>query len=94
MMPIYKAAIREIENDEELRARQRSTSQNSTTNGLIERIVENWLTSATERSFQIPFCQLLSAQGEKLVYIATHGQFEKGKMSSLNCPMDGFAPIK
>jgi hypothetical protein len=46
---------------------------------LIERIVENWLSSANERSFQIPFCQLLSAQGEKLVYIASHGQFEKGK---------------
>jgi hypothetical protein len=46
---------------------------------LIERIVENWLTSASERSFQIPFCQLLSAQGERLLYIATHGQFEKGK---------------
>ena len=46
---------------------------------MIERIVENWLTSASERSFQIPFCQLLSAQGEKLVYIASHGQFEKGK---------------
>jgi hypothetical protein len=46
---------------------------------LIERIVENWLSSASERSFQIPFCQLLSAQGEKLVYIASHGQFEKGK---------------
>lgn len=37
------------------------------------------MTSASERSFQIPFCQLLSAQGEKLVYIASHGQFEKGK---------------
>jgi hypothetical protein len=37
------------------------------------------LISANERSFQIPFCQLLSAQGEKLVYIASHGQFEKGK---------------
>ena len=46
---------------------------------MIERIIENWLTSASERSFQIPFCQLLSAQGEKLLYIASHGQFEKGK---------------
>ena len=54
-------------------------SENSTATGLIERIVENWLTSASERTFQIPFCQLLSAKGEKLLYIATHGQFEKGK---------------
>jgi hypothetical protein len=52
---------------------------NNTTSGLIERIVENWLTSASERSFQIPFCQLLSAQGETLLYIASHGPFEKGK---------------
>ncbi len=51
----------------------------NTTTGLIERIVENWLTSASERSFQIPFCQLISAQGERLVYIASHGPFEKGK---------------
>jgi hypothetical protein len=55
------------------------TSQSNTTSGLIERIVENWLTSASERSFQIPFCQLLSSQGERLLYIASHGQFEKGK---------------
>jgi hypothetical protein len=55
------------------------TLTGNTTIGLIERIVENWLTSASERSLQIPFCQLLSAQGEKLLYIASHGQFEKGK---------------
>jgi hypothetical protein len=48
-------------------------------NGLIGRIVENWLTSATERGYQIAFCQLLAAEGEELLYIATHGPFEKGK---------------
>jgi hypothetical protein len=46
---------------------------------LIGRIVENWLTSATERGYQIAFCQLLAAEGEELLYIATHGPFEKGK---------------
>jgi hypothetical protein len=47
--------------------------------GLIGRIVENWLISATERGYQIAFCQLLAAEGEELLYIATHGPFEKGK---------------
>ena len=47
--------------------------------GLIGRIVENWLTSATERGYQLAFCQLLAAEGEELLYIATHGPFEKGK---------------
>jgi hypothetical protein len=37
------------------------------------------LTSATERGYQIAFCQLLAAEGEELLYIATHGPFEKGK---------------
>jgi hypothetical protein len=46
---------------------------------LIGRIVENWLTNATERGYQIAFCQLLAAEGEELLYIATHGPFEKGK---------------
>jgi hypothetical protein len=46
---------------------------------LIGRIVENWLTSATERGYQLAFCQLLAAEGEELLYIATHGPFEKGK---------------
>jgi hypothetical protein len=48
-------------------------------NGLVGRIIENWLTSATERSYQLPFCQLLAAEGETLLYIARHGAFEKGK---------------
>jgi hypothetical protein len=47
--------------------------------GVIERIIENWLTSANERSYQIPFCQLLAAEGETIVYISPHGPFEQGK---------------
>src|SRR5216683_2719353 len=55
------------------------STANSSNNGLIGRIVENWLTSATERGYQIAFCQLLATEGEELLYIATHGPFEKGK---------------
>ena len=46
---------------------------------MIGRIVENWLISATERGYQLAFCQMLAAEGEELLYIATHGPFEKGK---------------
>jgi hypothetical protein len=46
---------------------------------VIERVVENWLSSANERQYQIPFCQLLSAEGETIIYISPHGQMEQGK---------------
>jgi hypothetical protein len=46
---------------------------------VIERVVENWLTSANERQFQIPFCQLLAAEGETVLHISAHGQMEQGK---------------
>jgi hypothetical protein len=46
---------------------------------LIERIIENWLTNCNERQFQIPFCQLLTAEGETVVYVSPHGQREQGK---------------
>jgi hypothetical protein len=47
--------------------------------GVIERVIENWLTSANERSYQIPFCQLLAAEGETVIYFSSHGPFEQGK---------------
>ena len=37
------------------------------------------MTSATERGYQLAFCQMLASEGEQLLYIATHGPFEKGK---------------
>jgi len=46
---------------------------------VIERVVENWLTSVNERQYQIPFCQLLAAEGETILHISTHGQMEQGK---------------
>jgi hypothetical protein len=46
---------------------------------VIERVVENWLTSSNERQYQIPFCQLLAAEGETILHISTHGPMEQGK---------------
>ena len=47
--------------------------------GVIERVIENWLTSANERSYHIPFCQLLAAEGEPVIHVSPHGPFEQGK---------------
>ena len=47
--------------------------------GVIERVIENWMNSSNERSYQIPFCQLLAAEGETVVYVSPHGPFEQGK---------------
>jgi hypothetical protein len=46
---------------------------------VIERVVENWLISATERQYQIPFCQVLASEGETVIYISPHGPREQGK---------------
>jgi len=37
------------------------------------------LTSINERQYQIPFCQVLAAEGETILYVSAHGPFEKGK---------------
>jgi hypothetical protein len=37
------------------------------------------LTSVNERQYQLPFCQVLAAEGETILYVSTHGPFEKGK---------------
>jgi hypothetical protein len=46
---------------------------------VIERVVENWLVSANERQYQIPFCQVLASEGETIIYISPHGALEQGK---------------
>lgn len=46
---------------------------------MIERIVENWLTRVNEKSFQIPFCQMLIGEGYRVVHLSRHGSFEEGK---------------
>jgi hypothetical protein len=37
------------------------------------------LISVNERQYQLPFCQVLAAEGETILYVSTHGPFEKGK---------------
>lgn len=56
-----------------------ASSEDSERHGLLARIIENWLTSANERQYQLPFCQVLAAEGETVLYVSTHGPWEKGK---------------
>lgn len=79
MMATYRAAIEEIQHDTALKSRHDQAIREQFQQWVDRENRRNWLTSASERSFQIPFCQLLSTQGEQLLYIATHGPFEKGK---------------
>lgn len=46
---------------------------------MIERVIENWLDSTTEREYQFAFCQALAAQGFRIEHISSHGQMEQGK---------------
>ena len=52
---------------------------------MLERIVENWLDRANERSFQIPFCHVLSNKGHTIIHVSRHCGMEMGKdIISLN----------
>lgn len=46
---------------------------------MLERLVENWLDSAGERSYQRCFCQMLSGQGFRIVHNTEHTPLEFGK---------------
>lgn len=46
---------------------------------MIEKILENWLDRATERSFQVPFAYLLSIKGYRILHITRHCGLEMGK---------------
>lgn len=46
---------------------------------MLERVVENWLDSASERSYQVPFCQILVAQGHRVLHSTRHSAIELGK---------------
>jgi len=46
---------------------------------VIEKAIENWLTSASERNFTIPFCQVLINEGHEILKISSHGPGEFGK---------------
>lgn len=44
-----------------------------------ERVVENWLISANERTLEVPFCQLLLGEGYRVLHLSRHGEMEQGK---------------
>ena len=46
---------------------------------MLERLVENWLDSASERSYQRCFCQMLTGQGLHIVHNTEHTPLEFGK---------------
>lgn len=46
---------------------------------MLERLLEGWLDSASERSYQGPFCQVLSVKGFKILHSTRHCALEYGK---------------
>jgi len=46
---------------------------------VIEKLIENWLDSASERSYQPVFVQMLSAKGYRVVHSTRHTALEFGK---------------
>ena len=46
---------------------------------MLEKIIENWLDKAIERSFQQPFCYMLSADGHTIIHSTRHSAMEMGK---------------
>jgi hypothetical protein len=46
---------------------------------VLEKLVENWLDSASERSYQPAFCQMLLAEGHTVLHSTRHAQIEFGK---------------
>ena len=46
---------------------------------MLERVIENWLDKANERSFQQPYCYMLSAEGHTIIHLTRHCGMELGK---------------
>ena len=46
---------------------------------MLEKIIENWLDNASERSFQQPYCYMLSAEGHTIIHSTRHSAMELGK---------------
>lgn len=46
---------------------------------MLERVVEHWLTKAGERTYEVPFTQMLIAEGYKVLHGPVHHPFEHGK---------------
>jgi hypothetical protein len=48
-------------------------------NGVLEKLLENWLDSASEKSYQTSFVQMLAAQGYCVLHSTRHCALEYGK---------------
>lgn len=48
-------------------------------NGLLEKVIENWLDSASEKTFQEAFCAMMAAEGHTIVHLTRHCAMELGK---------------
>jgi hypothetical protein len=46
---------------------------------VLERLIENWLDSASERTYQRCFCQMLTGQGYHIIHNTEHTPLELGK---------------
>ena len=46
---------------------------------MLERVIENWLDKATERSFEKPYCYMLAAEGHTIIHLTRHTAMELGK---------------
>ena len=46
---------------------------------MLEKIIENWLDKASERSFQQPYCYILSSEGHTIIHSTRHSAMEMGK---------------
>lgn len=46
---------------------------------MIEKIIDNWLTKSSERSYQLPFCYMLVQEGYTVIHLTRHCGMEFGK---------------
>lgn len=46
---------------------------------MLERVIENWLDKANERTFEVPFCHMLAAEGHTVLHLTRHCAMEMGK---------------
>jgi hypothetical protein len=46
---------------------------------VLEKLIEDWLTNVNELGYQLPFCEVLLAEGFTIVHVSTHGRGEHGK---------------
>ena len=47
--------------------------------GVLEKVIEDWLTSATEPGYQASFAAWLTRRGERIIYYSRHSTLEHGK---------------